>query len=176
MGKRLVIENGGPKGEPYTDPGGKKYFKAIFWTRIFNGTDTPLEYSIDFPADAYELASSPGTYFTILLPPDTMTRAKEPLYNYGLTRLTSFLDSNMHAPPSLKRTINPNDSGGFFVLLLRPLATEAPGGILRTALRLSGQNLFYRIARYDNTPAHALLYEKEIPCGRINLKGLVFRE
>ena len=42
MGKRLVIQNGLPRGEPYTDPNGKEYFKVIFWTRIINETDNFL--------------------------------------------------------------------------------------------------------------------------------------
>ena len=79
MGKRLIIENGGPKGITYADPNGKKYFKTIFWTRIINETDNSLEFKIDFPAASYELASSPGSYFKILIPSDTMTIDKTTL-------------------------------------------------------------------------------------------------
>src|SRR3954468_3428684 len=42
-GKNLIIQNSFPKGEGYTDPNGKEYFKTIFWTRIINETDNPLE-------------------------------------------------------------------------------------------------------------------------------------
>src|SRR5579864_5090474 len=54
--KSLIIQNSFPKGETYTDPNGKEYFKVIFWTRIINETDNPLELKIDFPVDLYEVA------------------------------------------------------------------------------------------------------------------------
>lgn len=47
IGKRLIIQNGFPRGGPYTDPNGKEYFKVIFWTRLINETDDPLELKID---------------------------------------------------------------------------------------------------------------------------------
>ena len=175
-GKGLIIENGGPKGDTYTDPNGKKYFKALFWTRLINETDTPLEFRVGFPAASYELPSSPGISFKILLPSDTMEVDEMSSYNYGLSGLKSFLDSSIDKPSSLKRTINPSDSGGFYVVILRLLGTEGPSGILRTGLSLKGQNLFYRISRYDSAPAHALVDEKEIDCGSINLKNLVLQK
>ncbi len=173
MGKSLIIENGGPKGETYTDPNGKKYFKTIFWTRIINETDNPLEFKIDFPVDSYELPSSPGRYFKILLPSDTMTLDKEPLYEYGLTGLKSFLDNSINKLPSLKRTINPKESSGFCVVILFDNGVAGP---FRTGLSIKGQNLLYRISRYDSTPAHSVVDEKEINCGCINLRNLVLQK
>jgi hypothetical protein len=41
-----MIQNGFPRGEGYTDPKGKEYFKVIFWTRLINETDNPLELKI----------------------------------------------------------------------------------------------------------------------------------
>lgn len=79
-GKRLIIQNSFPKGELYTDSNGNKYAKAIFWTRIINETDNPLELKIDFSGDAYEFPSSVGSsvgrYFKIILPSDTKTLDK----------------------------------------------------------------------------------------------------
>ena|SRR5687768_6598029 len=83
-GKRLIIQNSFPRGEPYTDSNGKKYAKAIFWTQIINETANPLDLKIDFPVDAFEVPSLPGKYFKILIPPDAMTLDKFPLFNYGL--------------------------------------------------------------------------------------------
>ena len=120
VGKRLIIENGLPRGEKYTDSNGKEYFKSIFWTRITNKTDNPLELKIDFPVDAYEVPSLPGKYRKVLLPPDTMTPGKLSLFNYSLTDLKSFLDNSVHKPSSIKRTIHPKESSGFFVVLLSP--------------------------------------------------------
>ena len=50
IGKSLIVQNSFPKGgTKYTDPNGDVYGYAIFWTRIINETDNPLELMIDFP-------------------------------------------------------------------------------------------------------------------------------
>jgi hypothetical protein len=166
-GKRLIIQNSFPRGDSYTDPNGKQYFKTIFCTRLINETDNPLALKIHFPVDSYEVASLPGKYFKLLVLPDTMTVDKEPLsYNYGLTDLKSFLDKRIHQPSSLKRTIHPTESSAFYVVIL---FDQGVGGPIRTGLSIKGQNLFYRISRLDSTPAHSLMVEKEINCGSINL-------
>jgi hypothetical protein len=181
-GKGLIIQNGYPRGASrYTDPDGELYGYAIFWTRIVNETDHPVELTIDFPQNPYEVPSLPGKYFTVLVPPDTMTIDKVPLYSYGLKGLESFLDTSIHKPSSLKRTINPNESSGFFVVKLSLVSEGARGGgdVLRTGLILKGQDLFYRVSTYNSTPARqplSIIGEKEIHCGSINLKNLVLRE
>ncbi len=157
-GASLIIQNSFPRGGvKYTDPNGEVYVYAVFWTRIINETDNPLKLKIDFPVDSYEVPSLPGKYFKILVPRDTMTLDKEPLFNYGLTDLESFLDNSIHKSSSLKRTINPKESSGFYVVML--CLIEGAHGTLRTGLSLKGQNLFYRIN------------DKEIHCGSINLKN-----
>ena len=159
-GKHLIIENSLPRGGlKYTAPNGEKYVYAIFWTRITNETINPFDLTIDFPADSFELPSSAGRYFKIFLPSDTMTLDKEGLFNYGLTGLEYFLDNSLHKSPSLKRTINPKESGSFYVVTL---FNKGVDGTLRTGLSLKGQNLFYRIN------------DKEIHCGKINLKKLFY--
>jgi hypothetical protein len=155
-GARLLIQNSFPKsGINYTDPNGKKYVYAVFWTQITNETFDPLELTIDFPLDSFEIPSS-GIYMRLLLPSDTMTIDKEPLYDYGLT-IKSFLDNNRHKSSSLKRTIPPKGSGNFYVVTLSDHGVD---GILRAGLSLKEQNVFYRIN------------DKEILCGKINLKNL----
>ncbi len=78
IGKKIIIQNSFPRGgQKYTDPKGKSYVCAVFWTQIINETDNPFEWKIDFPLDSYDLPSSPGRYFKILLPSDTMTLDKE---------------------------------------------------------------------------------------------------
>ncbi|MCK7558449.1 hypothetical protein MKQ70_27005 [Chitinophaga sedimenti] len=72
-----------------------------------------------------------------------MTTDKESVFNYGLRDLTSFLDSNIHKPSSLKRTINPKKSNGFYVILLSRI-NEAAEGALRTGLSLKGQDFFIK--------------------------------
>ncbi len=169
IGKHLIIQNEGPKGATYTDPSGKEYFKTIFWTRITNETDNPLELKIDFPVDSYEVPSLPGKHFKILLPTDTMKIDKEP-FDWGLTDLKTFLDNNIHKPSSLKRTINPKESSAFYVVIL---FDNGVGGPIRTGLSIKGQNLFYKVTRYAGKQGGSLIDEKEINCGSINLKNLV---
>jgi hypothetical protein len=157
-GKRLIIQNSFPKGgDRYTDLNGKVWVFAVFWSRITNETDNPLELKIDFPVDPFKLPSSPGSYFKLFLPSETMTIEKEGLYNYGLPVLNSFLDKGLQKASSLKRTINPKESSAFYVVTLFNIGVD---GWLRTELSLKGQNLFYRING------------KEIYCGKINLKNL----
>ena len=181
-GKSLIIQNSFPRGELYTDPNGNEYAKAIFWTRIINETDNPLELTIDFSGDSYEfpgsVGSSVGGYFKIILPSDTMTPDKENLFNYGLTDLDSFLVNSIHKPSSLKRTINPKKSSGFYVVRLFIIpksgwqSVKGDGnihrnseyGTTRAGFSLKGQNLFYT------------LNGKEIHCGKVNLKNLMSKK
>ena len=155
-GARLIIQNSFPRGGlKYKDPNGKEYFYAVFWTRIINETFNPLELTIDFPADLYEIPASSGSFFKILLPSDTMTIGKEPFNDCGT--LKSFLDNSIYKSSSLKRTINPKESSVFYVVTLNYHGVEV---ILRAGFSLKEQNLFYRIN------------DEEIHCGKINLKNL----
>lgn len=155
-GERLVIQNSFPKAGPrYTDPNGKEYVYAVFWTRIINETGTPVEATIDFPVDSFPVPSSSGNYMKLLLPSDTMTIDKEPLYDYGLI-IKSFLDNYRHRSSSLKRIVHPMSSIAFYVVAL---SNRGVDGILRTGLSLKEKDLFYRIN------------DKEIPCGSINFKN-----
>ena len=161
IGGRLIVQNSFPKsGINYTDPNGKKYRYAVFWTEIINETINPLELTIDFPSDSFEIPPSSGNYMKLLLPFDTMTIVKQPMYDYGLT-IKSFLDNNLHQSSSLKRTINQKSSSAFYVVAL---SNRGEGGTLRSGLSVKEQNLFYSIN------------DKEIPCGSINLKKLVLRK
>ena len=170
MGKRLIIENSHSRGIKYTDPNGKEYSKIMFWTRIINETEKPLELNIDLPVHSYEVPTLPGKYFKILLPSDTMTINKEPLQDYGMKDLKSFLDNSIHKPSYLRRTINPKESSGFYVVILYDYGVSGP---TRTGLYLKGQNLFYKVTRYTGKQGISLVDEKEINCGSINLKNLV---
>lgn len=171
IGARLVIQNSLPKGGlKYKDPAGKEYVYAIFWTRITNQTSYPLELSIDFPG-VYELPSSPGNYFKLVLPSQPMISGNESMFNYGLTYSEpllddgnpklSFLDNNINKLSSLERTINPEESKSFYVVTL---FDHGLGGTLRTGLSLKGQNVFYRVN------------DKEIQCCEINLKNLMLQK
>ncbi|MBO9566193.1 MAG: hypothetical protein J7621_25690 [Niastella sp.] len=172
VGKRLIIQNSFSRGIEYTDPHGKKVNKVLFWTRITNETENPLELNIAFPIE-YEVPSLPGRFFKILLPSDTMTLEKEPLPDYGITDLKSFLDNSIHKPSSLKRTINPKESSGFYFAILFDYGVVGP---FRTGLSIKGQNLIYKVTRYTGKQGATLVDEKEINCGSINLKNLMLQK
>ncbi|MES2329777.1 MAG: hypothetical protein V4539_09260 [Bacteroidota bacterium] len=171
IGKRLIILNSFRRGAPYTDPKGISHGKVIFWTLLVNETDNPLELKIDFPVDSFEVPGLPGKYYKLFVPPDTMTIDKEPLYDYSMTGLKSFLDNNIDKPSSLKRTINPKESSGFYVVIL---FDHEVGGPFQTGLSIKGQNLVYKISR-ASMARHPLISEKEIHFGSINLKNLMLR-
>jgi len=85
IGKSLIVQNSFPKGgTKYTDPDGEVYYYAVFFTRIINETDNPLELMMDFPVNSYEDPYLPGKYYKVLVPADTMTLDKFPLFNYGI--------------------------------------------------------------------------------------------
>lgn len=170
-GASLIIQNSSPRGgTKYTGPDGGVYNYVIFFTRLINETNHPLELEINFPVDSYEVPPLPGKYFKILIPPDTMTLDKEPMFNYGLTHLESFLSKGIHKSSSLKRTIRPKESSGFYVVML--CLVEGAHGTMRTGLSLKGQDLFYRI-KIDGSKSNTKSSDKEIHCGSINLKDLV---
>jgi hypothetical protein len=170
-GGSITIQNSLPKGGmKYTDANGEVYNYAVFWTRIINETDNSLELKINFPLNSYEVPSLLGKYYKILIPSDTMTLEKAPLFLYGLTNLESFLDKNIHKESMLKRTINPKESSGFYVVML--CLTEGAHGTLRTELNLKEDNLFYRV-KVDGSNSNDKSKDKEIRCGNINLKNLI---
>lgn len=156
----LIIENGYPKGAPkYTGSNGKEYGYVVFWTRITNETNKPFDLAIEFHEDSYELPSLPGLFFKPFIPSDTMTIDNESLLDFGLD-LKTFLDNNFYKPAVLNRTIEPNDSSGFFIVILANAKESTEQFTLRAGLSIKGKKLFYRIN------------DREIRCGKINLKKL----
>ena len=114
-GKSIIIQNSFPRGGPYTGSPGKNanYSFLIFFTRIINETATPLELTINLPADSFATGEGGNVYLKLFLPPDTMAFDKESLYNYGITGLESFLDFNK--PTLFQRTINPKEECLFYI-------------------------------------------------------------
>lgn len=157
-GKSVTIQNSVPKGLGYVDPTGKNFEGRIFWTRVINETDTPLEITIKFPTDSFPILSSPDSYLKLFLPMDTMTLDKEALYSYGATGLKSFLDNGLNKPTMLQRTINPNEACLFYIGML----FYNGGGVARAELVLNEQDLFYSIN---------LLSPAIISCGKIAFKN-----
>ena len=172
-GGSITIENSLPKGGmKYTDVKGEIYNYVVFWTRIMNQTDNTLELNINFPLNSYEVPSLPGKYYEILIPSDTMTIEKSPLYLYGLTNFETFLNNNIHKESNLKRTINSKESTGFYVVML--CLSEGAHGTMRTELNLEEENLFYKV-KVDGSNTNNKSSDKQIRCGNINLKNLTLQ-
>lgn len=173
-GKKFIIQNGFPRGgSKYTDKNGDDYNYAVFWTQIINETGNPIELKLDIPSDSYKVPSLPGKYYKVLIPADTMTVDKYPLFLYGLTNLESYLDSNIYKSASLKRTIYPKQSNAFYVVIL--CLTEGAHGTMRTELSLKGQDIVYRI-NIDGSKSNNISSNMEIRCGSINLKNLTLQD
>ena len=129
---------------------------------VINETETPLELTINFPADSFAIPPSPDSYLKLYLPPDTMTLEKQSFYNYGVTDLKSFLDTGLNKPTMLQRTINPKEECLFHIVAL----SFQSGGMVRAGLVLKEQDLFYRISIIPHFDS-ALF-----PCGQIVFKKL----
>lgn len=176
-GGNLIIQNSFPKGgTKYTAPDGEVYYYAVFFTRIINETDNPLELKISFPADSYELPSLPGEYFKILLPPNKMTLDKEPLFNYGLTELESFLDNNRNKSSALNSIIGPKNSTYFYVLRLNSVKSDLQSnGSIRAEFSLKNQNLYFNV-KNDGSKTNSESSDIEIYCGSINFKNVTLQK
>ncbi len=154
-GISVIVQNSLRKGGQYIDPTGKEFFSVIYWYRVINETATPLELSINFPADSFATSPSPDAYLKAFLPLDTMTLGKEGLHAYGATGLKSFLDTGLTKPTTLQRTIHPKDACLFYIGVLFYQA-YAPA---RAELVIKGKDVFYKIGGI------------EIPCGQIAFKN-----
>lgn len=166
-GKGITIQNSLPKGggiapdgKQYFDSSGKSYAFAVFWTRIINETNTPLELNINFPADSFAILTPPDSYLKLFLPTDKLTYDKLSSYNYGLTGIKSFLDTNFNKATKLQKKINPNEEHIFYVTTLSYQASGTP----RAALILKEQDLYYRMSISPNGSGI-------IPCGQIAFKN-----
>ncbi len=163
--KGISIQTYGPKGMAsldgsgklgYIDPTGKTFGYIIFWTRVINETTSPLELTIHFPADSFAIPRQLNAYVKFFLPPETMTLDKEPLLDYGLIGLKSFLDTNFHKPTQLKRTINPKQELLFYTVAI----STGYHGVARMEVVLKDQKLYYNTNMLD----------APIPCGQIVFK------
>ena len=170
----IIVENSLPKGGmKYTDAKGEIYNYVVFWTRIINETDKTLELNINFPLNSYEVPLLPGKYYEVLIPSDTMTIEKSPLYLYGLKNFETFLNNNIHKESNLKRTINSKESTGFYVVML--CLSEGAHGTMRTELNLKEGNIFYRV-KVDGSNTNDKSSDKQIRCGSLNMKNLIIQK
>jgi hypothetical protein len=142
----IRIQNSLPKGGPYKGPTQNHYNYSylVFFSRVTNETDKPVEISLNFSADSVPIPNSPNTYMKLILPKDTMTMEKVPVFSYGLTELES-----LNRNTSLKRKINPKEDCLFYVVAIFYQTVEGEWsqerGGNRAQLILKGDQLFYNI-------------------------------
>ena len=101
-----------------------------------------------------------------------MTIEKSPLYLYGLKNFETFLNNNIHKESNLKRTINPKESTGFYVVML--CLSEGAHGTMRTELNLKEGNIFYRV-KVDGSNTNDKSSDKQRRCGSLNMKNLIIQ-
>lgn len=158
-GKIVIIQNSGPRGgRGFTDAVGIVFGYRVYWNRIINESDAPLELTVNFPADSFALPA-PDSYMKVFLLPDTL-KEQDLVPPEVDSVLKSHYDAAPHSRPNLRRTINPKESYFFHIIVLRH---HTAGGVPRGGFALKEQRLFYRIApEFD---------AKLIPCGGITFKN-----
>jgi len=155
-GNEVYIQNSLPKGGGrYTDRIGRTFSYVIFWYRIVNKSNKPMELNIKFPSDSLTFFSSPDHYLKISMPLDTMKLEKESMFDYGISNLKYSLDKNFFKPTQLVKTIKPKEERLFYIAMLFYYAT----GSARTELVLKEHKLFYNIKVGSE--------QVIIPCGEI---------
>ena len=111
----VFIQNSFPKGGPYTGPTSEhfNYSYLVFYSRVVNETEHPVELTIAFSADPIPIPNSPHTFVKVLLPTDTMTVDKQRSFSYGVTQLGSLDKSS-----SFQKTLNPSEDCLFYTVAL----------------------------------------------------------
>jgi len=142
----LVIQNSYPKGGPYEGPTEEHYSYSylVFYTRVYNETDKPIELALNFTGDAFPIPNSPDTYVKLLLPQEAMSLDKHRLFSYGMAQLES-----LNGPTNLKRIIEVGDDTLFYVVALfyqtKPDIWEQYRGENRAELLLEDNQLYYNL-------------------------------
>lgn len=155
-GKTVFIQNGYPRGgSRYTQANGNTFSYVIFWYRIVNESDVPLEVAVHFPADSLTIFQSHNSYAKLFLLKEPMTLERVTMFDYGVTELKSFLDAGFYKPTSLYRIIKPKEE----VLFNSSMLFMDARGSARTELVLKGSELFYKMSVGSD--------KAMIPCGKI---------
>ena len=158
----VIIQNSFPKGGPYPGPTNRNfnYSYLVFFKRVINETENPLEVTVNFSADSIAIPNSPDTYVKLFLPPDTMTFDKQSLFSYGITALESFDN-----PTKFHRKLDPNEDCLFYVVAIfyqtRADALNQERGGNRAELVLKGHDLFYKMPpQIDYLPCGHIIFNK----------------
>jgi hypothetical protein len=167
-GNSIIIQNSLPLGgSGFTDVSGIRFGHRLFWTRVINEADTPLELTITFPADSFALPGK-DSYMKVFLHPDGLTQESKTLFDGRKARDfagklfwdTTRLKSLCHIPTKIQKTIKPKEAILFYAVVLRhhQQSINSP----RAGFVLKQQGLFYKITEFGSTL---------IPCGSIVFKN-----
>lgn len=157
----VIIQNSYNKGGPYTGPTkeGFNHSYLVYFSRIINETERPMEVKIAFSADSMAIPGSPTTFVKIFLPSDTMTMDKKDLFSYGVTRLAS-----LDQPTSFQRTIKPKEDCLFYTIALfyqtKDVMYEDRGGN-RVEYLFNGKNLIFNmLPQIDALECGEIIFDK----------------
>ena len=158
----VIIQNSFPKGGPYTGPTNEHFNHSylVFYTRVINETEHPIELKISFSADSIAIPNSPNTFVKVFLPADTMTLDKQNLFSYGVTQLESFDKST-----NFQRIVNPKEdclfyTVAFFYQTKDNVLSEDRGGN-RAEFIFNGKDLVFNMPpQIDSLPCGHIIFNK----------------
>lgn len=158
----VIIQNSFPKGGPYTGPTTEHFNHSylVFYTRVVNKNEHPIEINVSFAADSIAIPHSPHTFVKVFLPEDRMTLEKQNLFSYGITQLGSFDKST-----SFQRTIPPKGDGMFYTVAFfyqtkDNFLSEEKGGN-RVEYIFDGRNLLFNmLPQIDALPSGQIILNK----------------
>lgn len=154
----VTIQNSLPKGGRYPGPTIKhfNYSYLVFYHRVLNESEHPIELNIDFSADSISIQNSPNTYMKVFLPKDTMSVDKVDLLSYGVTQVAS-----LEEPTNVCRIIKAKEDYFFYTVAVfyqtrNNVLGEDRGGN-RAEFIFNGKDLIFNMLPQIDA----------LPCGRI---------
>lgn len=154
----VMVTSSLPKGGGVVYQNGVKYGYVVFWTRMSNQSENPMELRLKFPDVTF--FKSPESYVKIVLPRESMNSEKEQLFDYGLTNLQSILNDESKQLSILNKKISPNEDYFFYVTVFIHIDGS---GSARAKFELKDTELFYKISMGSDTVL--------IPCGSLVFKN-----
>ncbi|MEM9299161.1 MAG: hypothetical protein AAGA64_12335 [Bacteroidota bacterium] len=140
----ISIQNSPPKGGRYPKDVDDLYNCSylVFFTRITNEGESPINLSLELSASNFFIPQSPNTFVALSLPSDKMTLEKVNEFTYGLSNFDPLAKSSEHL-----ETLKPYEDFLFYVVAFFYQTedgewSEERGGN-RAQLTLKGQELFY---------------------------------
>jgi len=145
-GNSVAFTHSFPRGGGVVHKDGKKYPYIVFWTRVYNQSDTPVELKVQFPEVAF--FKSPESYVHIVLPKEKMTLDKVQVFDYGLTDLQAILNDESKRLGVLQKRIQPDEDYIFYTAVFIHMERS---GSARAKFEWKDHDLFYKISMGSDT-------------------------